>query len=528
MAIIDKLKDYLAKPFAESFILMLIWFLLMTGPELYFFMQQEMYEEIPYFLSRGFLAAYVFTLIYGIIRNKILRNVYVSFIYILISLFLVVDLFCITNLHDRYNYDMAAIILGTNPNEAGEFLSTYFNWNILFLLVAIFFLSIVMHRFTSHIHMGKAWIFIGGLLIAVSLYFSIKSNYMLNGIYAKYHSFLELPELPDLKAHQHDPQITFEKDSLPNNIAIIIGEAFAKSHCSLYGYEKETNPRLKDLSEDSSLFVFQNVVAPATHTLQAFQYILNTYQKGHEAEYNFADCITIPNVARYAGYKTYWLSNQSKHGQNDNLVGEFADLCDEEYFVDNKFAGLNRWSKDESVLPPLRQMLANDHSEHKFFFIHLMGSHFNCRARYTDAFDIFKEKDYLSFPQKQRIKLAEYDNSVLYNDYVVRNIIELFKDRVSVVIYFPDHGMDIYETSDDWCGHARDNDSVSYRTGQQIPFMVYLSRSFKQHHPFISKKMALNIDNKFCTDKLIYTVMHIMGINFVTNNDVKEKSLLKR
>lgn len=518
--------NYLAKPFAEYFILMLIWFLLMTGPELYFFMQQEKYEEIPYFLSRGFLTAYIFTLIYGSIKSKVLRKLYVPIIFVIIGLFLVIDLFCITNLHDRYSYDMAAIILGTNPNEAGEFLSTYISWNLILLLIAIIALSFALLKYWNHIHMGKTLQVFGIVLIVVSVYFSVKSNYMLNGIYAKYHSFFELPELPDLNDYQHDPIISFDKDSLPKNIVIVIGEAFAKSHSSLYGYEKETNPLLSSLTKDSTLIIYDNVISPATHTLQAFQYILNTWQLGKEDKEDFAESITIANVARYAGYETVWISNQSKHGQNDNLVGEFADLCDKEVFVDNKFSGLNRWSKDGEILPIL-DSLANDDESLDFFFVHLMGSHFNCRARYPDDFDKFQEEDYSLLPVHQRKKVAEYDNSVLYNDYVVANIIKIFKNKESVVIYFPDHGMDIYETAESWCGHARDNDTLSVNVGRKIPFMIYLSPSFISKYPQKTKEIKASTNNSFCTDKIIYSVMDIMNVHFRNNDDVIKNSFIK-
>ena len=36
----------------------------------------------------------------------------------------------------------------------------------------------------------------------------------------------------------------------------------------------------------------------------------------------------------------------------------------------------------------------------------------------------------------------------LYNDYVLKNIIDLFRDKNTVVLYFSDHGEEIYDYRD--------------------------------------------------------------------------------
>lgn len=520
-----RLIQWLKTPFSTNLGLMAIWFLLMAGPDCYFFIQSEEYIKIPYYLSRGFLAAYIFSLIYDGLYSRFLRKPFAVLIFLLIFCFYLVDIFCIVNLKDRYSYDMAAVILGTNANETGEFLQTYLSIQLLIIIFLSIFACIALFKIANIISRKKYIIYIGMIFVAVSLYYSITNNYMLNGIYAKYHSFFEFPELPDLKAHEKDPLIICEKGQQPQNVVIIIGEAFAKSHCSLYGYDKPTNPLLKQLENDSALLVYKHVMSPATHTLQAFQYILNTYQLGREDKTDFAESITLANVAKHAGYKTYWVSNQSKHGQNDNLVGLFADLCDKEEFVDNKFTGLTRWTLDGQVLPVLKSIISEKDSL-KFYFVHLMGSHFNCRERYPDNFDKFKEKDYSMHPEHQRRRIAEYDNSVLYNDYVVANIMQLFKSEESVIVYFPDHGMDVYESSDDWYGHARDADPASVNIGRQIPFVIYMSPSYIKHFSQNAERMKANINKDFCTDKLVYTVMDLMNVTFRSSDDVERFSLL--
>lgn len=519
--------DLIQRPFTGHLGFLLSCFLLMAGPDFYYFIHVGEYEKIPYYLSRCWFSAYMFVFIYGFIRTIFLKRLFAAVIFIFIFVFYVIDLFCITNLHDRYSYDMAATILGTNANEAGEFLYTYLSLRLLLFIGLSFIACLGLCKYLHSIEQNK-FSRVAFLLITVSSAFlSVINNYPLNGLYSKYHSFFEFPELPHLKAHEKDPKIIFEKNLQPRNFVVVIGEAFAKSHSSLYGYKKNTNPFLMKLMNDSSLIVFDHVSSPATHTLQAFQYILNTQQLDKEGLEGFAESVTIANVARHAGYKTYWVSNQSKHGQNDNLVGEFAGLCDKEQFVDNKFAGLNRWSKDGQVLPIL-ESFASEYDSLKFFFVHLMGSHFNCRARYPDEFDVFKKEDYSFLPEHQRKTVAEYDNSVLYNDYVVDSIIRMFKDKESIVVYFPDHGMDIYETSEDWCGHARDSDTTSVFVGRRIPFMIYLSPLYVKNYSQKASQIKKSMHKDFCTDKLIYSIMDMMYIRFENNDDVMKYSILRQ
>ncbi len=351
---------------------------------------------------------------------------------------------------------------------------------------------------------------------------------MLNGLFSKINSFWEMPKVPNLRDLEENPRIEYDKSNLPENVVVIIGESFAKSHSSLYGYEKNTNPLLSKFVCDSSLFVYENVTSPATHTLEAFSYILNTYKLGHETDTHPESSITLPCIARYMGYKTYWISNQSKHGQNENLVGEYANLCDEEYFVDNKFSGLNRWSKDDEVIPIIKKCL-KETTKNNFFFVHLMGSHFKFSSRYPQKYDVFQSNDYKYniLGEKQRKTIAEYDNTVLYNDFVISEIIKLFRNQETVLFYFSDHGFDVYESSDDWCGHAKDNNPLSVKIGTQIPFMLYVSSMYKQRFPQLIKSFSSSISKEFSTDKFIYFVMDILGIRFKDNDDVKKYSILR-
>lgn len=103
----------------------------------------------------------------------------------------------------------------------------------------------------------------------------------------------------------------------------------------------------------------------------------------------------------------------------------------------------------------------------------------------------------------------------------------LYKDKETIIFYFPDHALDAFESRDDYIGHAIMGDKESMKYGSSIPFFVYMSPLFQQHFPDLKERIIQNIDTSFRTDDMIYTIMDIIGIKFHENEDVSKYSLFK-
>ena len=74
--------------------------------------------------------------------------------------------------------------------------------------------------------------------------------------------------------------------------------------------------------------------------------------------------------------------------------------------------------------------------------------------KFTDKDDRFNEW------QKNKSKIVnDYDNSILYVDYIVNEIISKIKNenKKSYVLYFSDHGEEFYD-SKDFMGHGQNMD----------------------------------------------------------------------
>ena len=118
--------------------------------------------------------------------------------------------------------------------------------------------------------------------------------------------------------------------------------------------------------------------------------------------------------------------------------------------------------------------------------------------------------------------MAQYDNSVLYNDSIVYSIIQQFKDKDAIVIYLSDHGEELFETDNNFFGHGvTSNPEIVLNA----PLMTYTTELFKERHQTLSKKIGNNIQKNYRLDSLMYTVIDIAGVEKIDGNSYKHKSI---
>lgn len=489
-----------------------------------------------YIASNHFIICYLLTWILILIPNYLkLKTLYKTFVIVLIAIGTLIDIACIFIFHYTYTLDMIALAKGTNENEIKEFFDTFFSTTtfaiILSAIVAvgiIYKLSLKMARYKINLTYKLGLLF---------LFVSVTGFYFVSKIWVEYHNislvrFFYLDRYqspPNLKDYYVHPELVTDKQSMPENIVFIIGESFSRNYSSLYGYEKQTNPKLAELEKDSSLFVFKNVSSKSTTTIPSFQNFMTTNEYADKySNKNWYERLTLTELLDCAGYDMYWISNQSKYGIYDNVVTKYAELCDSLVFSRDKFDKTREVDGDEILIPLINQHLKNNEHSQKCFFVHLMGSHPKFSERYPIDFNKFKASDYPDRKENQKQNIADYDNSILYNDSVVYEMIKLFEDKQSLIIYFSDHGLDVYHTREDYAGHGNYRDKESFIYATQIPFMIYLSKKYMNRFPKMKERLNKNLDNTFCTENLIYTVMDILGIKFKQNEDVKKYSLLQK
>lgn len=493
-----------------------VTFCLLNGAVLYSF----------FILTFNILISYVISLLVKLFGHYCF--IYKFVWYVIAFLMCCVDLFCVLNMNSRFGNGFASIIAGTNLSEAREFLSTFVNIDYVLILLAICllfcFIPLTIKKIKTYFSiriLSIVWIF----LLLFSICCVLRSpEVWKESVFGKMYMLYESANIPQLSDYEEEQELLIENKAQPSTIVIIIGESFSKSHSSLYGYEKDTNPKMKRLKDNGKLLVFNHVESPATYTTEAFKSMMSTYCPEYGDSVEWYKCPTIIGIAKQSGYHTTWVSNQCMTGMFENPIAEYAALCNASFFVGKQFAEMGDVSYDEAVFQHIGK---RDSHEKKMLFVHLMGSHEVFKERFPEERVKFVEGNYEDFPSQQRQVLADYDNSVLYNDSIVSEIIKLYEEEEAVVLYYSDHALDLYESSPNYYGHSIQGNPISVKKGKQIPFMVYMSDRYKKRFPGIESSLQANIDTAFGTENLIYLLMDIMGVKFKLNDNVQKYTLLQ-
>lgn len=530
----QKIKSILLCPFTDYILVFIIYFGLTAITSSLFYIHNDNYNYTIMIVCVSSLISYILTIINRLtIQSKYIRAI-TSYL-IFLSVFITSALSVFSYIYHKTNFsgELLAIFAGTNTQEIKEFFSSLTKSDfIVSLLLLIFIITapiILTSGFKSliiTIHNKHLKQFLTSALlipISVGTYYSLRTPPILYDTFIGHLcKFQHLIPTPNLKEYLSHPQIFIKDQSiLPENIVIIIGESFTKSHSSLYDYDKNTNPKLSSLRDSNQLFIFNDAIAPYTHTIECFKSIMSTYRRAYSDSIDWYRCTTLQESINTIGYYTYWFSNQSKKGIFDNIPSRYADLCDENHFAGYKFSGMSESrnkSFDGDLINMIKPKSTNPKSNLNCYFIHLMGQHTNFEDRYPSAFGEFTHMDYPNALPEQRKTLAHYDNATLYNDSIVYEIIQLFKNNESLVFYFPDHGIDLYESQPTRAQHANPMDETSSIIGRKIPFMIYTSQKYQLAHPDKISLFNQAINERIYTEDFIYMLMDIIDVKFQHNH----------
>lgn len=293
---------------------------------------------------------------------------------------------------------------------------------------------------------------------------------------------------------------------------LIISESINRNHMSLYGYARNTSPHLKKISDE--LFVQRDTCSSRNTTIPALQEMLSFATREDRSQ-----LYSSPNLVQLmkaAGFQTYWISNQQEIGEHDSFLSVFSSAADHKHFT-NKRGWLDGVSLDEKLLAPLRDILRNGVRK-KFIVIHLIGAHARYDLRYPGNYDVFRDIADKPPAERSRIrsdsamqKLNEYDNAILYNDFLTSRLISIQDRQAPVTLaYIADHGEAINE-KDEFFGHA---ENLPYRSINEIPAFFWISDPLKIS---MSKKISAlqkNLHAPFQSDQTIHTLLNLYNVKY--------------
>lgn len=440
-----------------------------------------------------------------------------------------------------YNYDailgagVVGALLETNLNESLEFLRMYVGSREVIYLTVLLALVYWFHRhklWRRAPWSGHAAVRATAVFLLVALVYTVR-------LFTEYNELFYRPVLPihrfalamdvaveNMLAYNElrkeavtDIKLT-RNDSKIKNVVFILGESTNRNHMGLYGYYLPNTPRLEELQEKGEIAVYTDIVSPHSNTIPVLQklFTFSNYESD-KPWYKYNNLIDIMNAA---GYKTYWLSNQESSG----IWGNVAQYYGERSSV-HRYTRLRESREDEGILDeelfPLIDDAIDDMGEGKSFIVtHLMGGHGLYYNRYPYSFHKFTESDItLNVNESNRLIVAEYDNALYYNDYVVTEIINKFRDKEALVIYLPDHAEAVYDEGAGFAGHIEEN---ANRHMIEIPLIFWASEKFRARYPEKWARIISSTDRPYMTDDMIHTVLDLVDV--ATEDYEPERSIV--
>ncbi|MBX9458607.1 MAG: phosphoethanolamine transferase [Rhizobium sp.] len=295
-------------------------------------------------------------------------------------------------------------------------------------------------------------------------------------------------------------------------LVFVIGESSNRNNWSLFGYQRETTPKLDALRDN--LVLFPDTVSSFGSTdIEVTRMLTGASHKADDAWQTEADVLLL---VKAAGYKVFWLSNQNDFFLN-TVFGQEAD-----YFrlVNRGLGQRSDTSLDETLLPEIDKALA-DPAPLKFIIVHAIGSHQHYSLRYPEGFSRFDDlDDEISEMMAQKWSALRearntYDNTILYTDFILSEIIGRLdtpgRDDASM-LYVSDHGQEVGHLTSVW-GH-----NFKLESGFAVPMFLWTRDA-----ALLSRRQALET-RPYQTDELDWTLLSMLGVS--TSRDQPQFDLL--
>lgn len=414
--------------------------------------------------------------------------------------------------------DMFTNLLTTNPGEAGELLGNIYPSVVLVCVLYLPLLwlaarEIAHKRYitrTTRLNIGLtgAALFALGLIALWPAYRVSEEKHVLRDeifpLNVLYNLGLSGSEFR--KAHNFDKTsegFTFEARrtaQLPEReiYVYIIGEAARAMNWQLYGYERETNPRLSRMED---VVVFRNMLTQSNTTHKSVPLILSSVATGeHEELYRRKG---LPALFNEAGFETWFISNQSPQGAMiDNLAHDARHVI---YIRSPR--------QDMQLLDEMRKVIDRSEARKILFILHCYGSHFSYHQRYPREFARFLPDDDVAIaPQHRHFLVNAYDNSILYTDHFLAETIGFLRSlegTSAAMLYCADHGEDLIDDRRERFLHASPT-TTAYQL--YVASLAWFSEDYRRFFPEKVAAARANETAPATTHALFHTMADMASI----------------
>ena len=292
---------------------------------------------------------------------------------------------------------------------------------------------------------------------------------------------------------------------------LVIGESSAREHWQLFGYGRPTNP---ELSKQVNLVPIRQMVTSWPATIAAVPVML-TRKPITSNQPSWKEPSFLPAMQE-AGYQTWWISNQYPIGETDSPVATYAYEAQHVVWANPTSTVNASGAWDGDLIPPLLKALQSS-SHDLFIVLHTMGSHNNYDDRYPSSFPHFRPT--LSDEHGNVIHEINiwnsYDNSILYTDHVLSQIIDVLKqsDAVTALWYESDHGEVLPSGTCRKIGHG-----IGTWHEYEIPALFWYSDAYAKYFPERVGALRANADKRTLSGNTFESLIDMAGVVFPSHD----------
>ncbi len=276
------------------------------------------------------------------------------------------------------------------------------------------------------------------------------------------------------------------------NIVLVVGESARADRFSLNGYHRNTSPLL---GATKNIVSFTNMSSLGTGTQETVPRIFEDYG---------AKKLCLIPMLKKLGFYTKWATINSSSG--DIMP---AQSSSDEIIARTQVLSGSSTNFDDSLIKFLQPKAGK-----RLDVLHTMGSHENYVNRVPQDFKKFTPEcsDYTGNCAKEmELWNNSYDNTILYTDYFLHEVIKRMQNHNALVIYVSDHGEAMGENGLFIHGHSM---ATAPKGETHIPMIWWASDKFLAD-PENRKRFAIlksNMHKRLDQSHVFYSILDCIGV----------------
>lgn len=417
-----------------------------------------------------------------------------------------------------FTTDTLLAVLQTNSKEAQEYILSNINLSTvllcLVLIICIHFYSkkgdISLRYFSKNYYVVYTIISVMCLFCLIKYKNNIITEIPRQAVYTL-NQYKDFDKLREARKTALNALVSKNHKNSEGVFILVIGESQNRDHMSAYGYKRETTPWLNKEKNDKNMLLFNKAYSCHVHTVPTLNYALTA--KNQYNTINTMNDFSILEVAEAAGFETVWLSNQVKYSAWDTPLTFIAAEANQQKWVNSNIGETTSTDYFDDILVEKFDELK--YTQNMLIVVHLMGNHQLYNRRYPSEFTKFRGDG--------NNNIDDYDNSILYNDYVMSKLLARAKKipNFQGLIYCSDHADAVDK-------HLAHDASQFDADMTHIPLYIYLSDSYINAHKSTYEILSKSQNKTFTNDLLFDMVLGVMKLRikgiYEPENDITSDS----